>query len=202
MLRRRLMRRGQRSWYWTQPAPRVSGLRAALVAGHWIVRGTVTAAGDYYCYWFVDGDYAGRTASPELTLPGGRALSVELLVHRRPDMEPSLWARAPRCRRETLGWIKSADPVDHYRLEYALGVSPVTWIEFGRVTSDGRWYYDFTGPPVPDLTWVTYRVTPVWNEVAGTPSEWAPRYIVGIPDGPGWAATYSAVSGRVTIGAS
>lgn len=179
----------------------VTALAARRVGATIIVMATVDRDPPWYLYWLVDGVFTARTVVPTLTLARPQACTLEALVSRSGELDVTriINGRRPVPRWLTLFWVRPDEAVEHYRLELATGESGGAWTEFARVTDDGSWSYRQETPPLDDLTWYRFRVVPVRNGNDGTPTEWAARRIVRVPNAPGFAVSYSAATGKVTF---
>jgi hypothetical protein len=181
-----------------QRPPQVAALSARRHGATISVTAVPADAEARHYYWLIDGQYVTHTAARTLDVVTDQAATIEVIASRHRDWDGRAWQRIPRGRRHTLQWVRSAEAVDYYRVEFATGLEGGTWTEFARVSDDGAWSWAVTTPDLDDLTWYRFRVVPVRAGNDGTPGDWAPRFICRRPAAPAsWGVTYAA--GLLTV---
>lgn len=165
---------------------------------------TVTSdlAGSVWYFWYRDGAYIARTASPVYTfgVEPGEQLRVEVIDTNDPDMDPIKAAPAGYPARRTLYWVRTtATDVDFYRVEQKEGAGD--WTSIGRVYhSEARWVYSLLTGVLTDLASYQFRVVPVdraGND--GTPVTLDAETVVRSPDAPDFTASYDGGTQRITF---
>ena len=178
-------------------------------------------------YWYFDGVYLGKSASPSrsLHLREGDQGRVEVLDSQDPDFDPLSEGPADWPARRTIHWTASIDPsVAAYRVDQreasgrpgpaAIGgfvgllawllawkslAGP--WVPIAVVPHDPlRWSYAITTGRLIDLVEYAWRVVPLdaaGNE--GTAAVIGPEKIVRTPDAPDFTAAFDAETGKITF---
>ena len=170
----------------------------------------LTAAGAFtgrvFYHWWVDGNYAGQTASPTLAvhLEASDVARVEVIETLDPDFDPVVNAPAMYGPRRVIRWLRSVDLTAHkYRVEQSRSGAAYTVIGTAYVANRNQWEFEVVTPRLDDLVSYEWRVIPVTlagNDGAplGIPAE----LIVRTPDAPDYTVLYDDITERVTFTAA
>ncbi len=165
-----------------------------------------------YYFWFLDGQYQGRTTAPRRSfqVPPGQQARVEVVDSNDPDFDPSAADVSRFPAQKTLWWVRSPDPdVDHYRVDQAVcaplapGVSG-SWSSLLPMPFRGRslayaalgvaaalpyqWTYQFLTARLVDLALYKWRIVAV--DAAGDDGAalaLGPEVFVRVPDAPAFS---------------
>lgn len=160
----------------------------------WLVKGSSDQATPVTLRFFVDGLAAGETVSNDGKFEFVLSAYQDLEVLDRSCQVP----RFDSPKRWTLYW-SVVDGTLYYRIDELVSA---VWTERGRVSDLGQGHFTFLTGVLEDVTLYDFRVVPVFAgdlEAAAIPFS---ATAVRRPDPPAVTYSYSAGTGKVTIGAA
>jgi hypothetical protein len=154
------------------------------------ITATALATGYTYFYWYLDGQYQGRTTIDSKTFITTGILVV--LATNDPDFPFASYAPLGFPATRALLFVRSIDrTINGYYVQQSINSG--SWTNLGYIPDTSRqWSYLIQTPRLTDLATYQWQVVPVGsNGGLGTPASIASEFIVRNPD----AVNFSTVFG-------